>query len=132
MIAGTHTHWGLLTPLISADGVIWLSAAIRRFLESVDDNFLVQLIQKLTGKGTLPDLLLTNKEKSHRDVKIKGSLGYSNCQTVAFKILREVRKTHCMVTTQDFRRAEFSLFRDLPGRISWKTALEGKGKAQES
>lgn len=78
MMAGTHTHWGLLITLISADGIIWLSAVIRRFLESIDDNFLVQLIQKLTSKGTLPDLLLTNREEPDRDMKIKGSLGYSN------------------------------------------------------
>lgn len=132
MIAATYTHWGLLTTLISADRVIWLSAAIRRFLESVNDNFLMHLIRKLSSKGTLLDLLLTNKEESDRDAKIKGSLSYSNHQTVEFKILREVRKTECMITTQDFRRAEVSLFRDIPGRTSWKTALEVKGKAWKS
>lgn len=41
----------------------------------------------------------------------------------------ETSEKDCMVTTQDFRRAEFSLFKGLPGRISWKTALEGKWKA---
>lgn len=37
-----------------------------------------------------------------------------------------------MVTTQHLRRAELSMYRDLPGRISQKTAVEGKGKAWES
>lgn len=60
--------WGLLTTLISADGVIRLSAAIRRFLQSADDNFLMEL------KGTLPDLLFLDKEERGRDMKINGSL----------------------------------------------------------
>ncbi|KGL80537.1 hypothetical protein N309_03760, partial [Tinamus guttatus] len=35
------------------------------------------------------------------------------------------------LATMDFRRANFSLFRDLLGRIPWASALEGRG-AQES
>lgn len=68
MIPDTYTHWGPLTALISADGVIWLSAAIRRLLKSADDNFLMEL------KGTLPDLSHSDKEERGRDVKITGSL----------------------------------------------------------
>lgn len=47
-------------------------------------------------------------------------------------MLREARKTNSTITSWHFRRAEFVLFRDLLGRISWKTAVEGKGKACES
>lgn len=71
-----------------ADEVTWLSAAIR-FLESVDDDFLVQVIQKPISKGTLPDLLLTNKEEPDRNVKIKGSLGTATIKLWSSKSLEK-------------------------------------------
>ena len=50
---------------------------------------------------------------------------------VGFKILRAVRKVHSKLTTLDFRRADFGLFRGLLGRVRWDKALEGR-RAQES
>ena len=77
------------------------------------------------------DLVLTNKEGLVGNVKLKGSLGCSDHEMVEFKILRAVRREHSKLTTLDFRRADFGLFRDLLGRVPWDTALEGRG-AQES
>lgn len=48
------------------------------------------------------------------------------------KILREMKKTNSTITSWHFRRTEFDLFRDILGRMSWKTAVEGKGKACEN
>ena len=48
-----------------------------------------------------------------------------------FKILWAVRRAHSKLTTLDFRRAGFDLFRDLLGRLPLDIALEGRG-AQES
>ncbi|GAB0204946.1 mitochondrial enolase superfamily member 1 [Grus japonensis] len=50
---------------------------------------------------------------------------------VEFRILRAVRRALSKLTTLDFRRADFGLFRDLLGRIPWDKALEGRG-AQDS
>ncbi|GAB0190300.1 mitochondrial enolase superfamily member 1 [Grus japonensis] len=50
---------------------------------------------------------------------------------VEFKILRAARRAHSKLTTLDFRRADFGLFRDLLGRIPWDKVLEGRG-AQDS
>ncbi|GAB0208676.1 hypothetical protein GRJ2_003333300 [Grus japonensis] len=77
------------------------------------------------------DLILTNKEGLVGDVKLKGSLGCSDHEMVEFRILRAVRRAHSKLTTLDFRRADFGLFRDLLGRIPWDKALEGRG-AQDS
>ena len=46
---------------------------------------------------------------------------------VGFKILRAVRGAHSKLTTLEFRRADFGLFRDLLGRVPWDKALEGRG-----
>jgi len=40
---------------------------------------------------------------------------------------KEVLLVHSTLTTLDFRRAGFGLFRDLFGRVFWDKALEGKG-----
>jgi len=77
------------------------------------------------------DLVLTNKEGLVGNVKLKGSLGCSNHEMVEFKILRAARTTHYKLTTLDFSRADFGLFRFLLGRVPWDKALEGRG-AQES
>ncbi|GAB0205450.1 hypothetical protein GRJ2_003010600 [Grus japonensis] len=103
----------------------------RRFLECVDDNFLLQVIEEPTRRGAMLDLLLTNKEGLVGDVKLKGSLGCSDHKMMEFKILRAARKACSKLTTLDFSRADFGLFRDLLGRIPWDKALEGRG-AQDS
>jgi len=51
---------------------------------------------------------------------------------VEIKILRGLRKTNSTITSWHLRRAKFGLFSDLLSRISWKSAVEGKGKACES
>ena len=48
-----------------------------------------------------------------------------------FKILREVSKMNSSITNTDFRKADFSLFRDMLGRTSLKTPLKSK-EVQES
>ncbi|GAB0177387.1 hypothetical protein GRJ2_000203900 [Grus japonensis] len=77
------------------------------------------------------DLVLTKKEGLVGDVKLKGSLGCSDHEMVEFKILRAVKRTHSKLSTLDFRRANFGLFRDLLRRVPWDKVLEGRG-AQES
>ncbi|GAB0203608.1 hypothetical protein GRJ2_002826400 [Grus japonensis] len=103
----------------------------RKLLECVDDNFLFQVIEEPTRRGAVLDLVLTNKEGLVGDVKLKVSLGCSDHEMVEFKILRAVRRARSKLTTLDFRRADFGLFRDLLGRILWDKALEGRG-AQDS
>ncbi|GAB0210231.1 hypothetical protein GRJ2_003488900 [Grus japonensis] len=78
-------------------------------------------------RGAMLDLVLTNKEGLVGDVKLKGSLGCSDHEMVEFRILRAAKRAHSKLTTLDFRRADFGLFRDLLGRIPWDKALEGRG-----
>ncbi|GAB0207314.1 hypothetical protein GRJ2_003197000 [Grus japonensis] len=103
----------------------------RKFLECVDDNFLLQVTEEPTRRGAMLDLVLTNKEGLVGDVKLKDSLGCSDHEMVEFRILRAARRAHSKLTTLDFRRADFGLLRDLLGRIAWDKALEGRG-AQDS
>ncbi|GAB0188870.1 hypothetical protein GRJ2_001352300 [Grus japonensis] len=54
----------------------------RKFLEYVDSNFLLQVIEEPTRRGAMLDLILTNKEGLVGDVKLKGSLGCSDHEMV--------------------------------------------------
>ncbi|KAM9591189.1 uncharacterized protein ACIBXB_006085 isoform 1-T2 [Morphnus guianensis] len=103
----------------------------RRFLECVDDNFLLQVIEEPMRRGAMLDLVLTNKEGLVGNVKLKASLGCSDHEMAEFKILRAARRAHSKLTTLDFRRADFGFFRYLLGRVPWDKALQGRG-AQES
>ncbi|GAB0208502.1 hypothetical protein GRJ2_003315900 [Grus japonensis] len=103
----------------------------RKFLECVDDNFLLRVIEEPTRRGAMLDLVLTNKDGLVGDVKLKGSLGCSDHEMVELKILRAARRVHSKLPTLDFRRADFGPFRDLLGRLPRDKALEGRG-AQDS
>ena len=103
----------------------------RKFLECVNDNFLLQVTEEPTRRGAMLDLILTNKEGLVGDMKLKGSLGCSDHKMVEFRILSAVRRARSKLTTLDFSRADFGLFRDLLGRIPWDKALEGR-EAQDS
>jgi len=63
------------------------------------------------------DIVLTIKEGLMGNVKIKGSLGCSHYEMVAFRILRTARRVNGKLTTLDFRREDFGLFRDLLGTM---------------
>lgn len=60
-----------------------------------------------------------------RNVKFKGSLGCSDCEMVEVEIFGAVMRTHNKLTAMAFRRADFSLFKDLHGRVPWDRAPEG-------
>ncbi|PKU44428.1 dtw domain-containing protein 2 [Limosa lapponica baueri] len=92
----------------------------RKFLECVDDNYLLQMVEEPTRKGALMDFSLTNKEGMVGNIKLKGSLGCSDHETIEFKILRTVRRVCRKLTTLDFRKADFGLSRDLIGRVTWE------------
>uniref|UniRef100_A0A8B9TVH4 BACK domain-containing protein n=1 Tax=Anas platyrhynchos TaxID=8839 RepID=A0A8B9TVH4_ANAPL len=99
----------------------------RRFLESVEDSFLTQLISEPTRGGALLDLLFTNREGLVEDVIVGNSLGQSDHEMVEFTILGGARKGTSKTTVLDFRRADFGLLRTLVGGVPWEAVLKGRG-----
>lgn len=99
----------------------------RAFLEYVGDNFLLQVIEKPMRSSVILDLVLMQEEGLVNNVMVKGSLGCSNPEMVKCKILRAKRRVHSKLTSLEFRRAGFGLFRDLLGRVPQDKALEGRG-----
>lgn len=53
--------------------------------------------------------------------------GHSEHEMVELKNFRAMRKKESIVATLEFRRANFSLFRELFSRVLWEPALEGLG-----
>ena len=101
-----------------------------RFLESVEDSFLVRVIDGPTRGEALPDLVLTNEEESIREVKIGGSLGCSDHALVEFVILKNAGLAKSRARTLCFRRANFRLLKELLSGIPWETVLKGIGTEQ--
>lgn len=58
-------------------------------------------------------------------------MAYSDNEMVEFKILRQSKRVHSRLAILDFRRADFDLFKELLGRVTWDKALEGR-QVQES
>jgi len=91
----------------------------------------MQVVEEPTRKGTLLDLVLTNKEGLVEDVKAGGSLGSSDHEMVELRILRGGSRAISRIKILDFRRANFGLFQELLRGIPWVRTLEGRG-VQES
>lgn len=63
----------------------------------------------MRGGGAVLDLILKNKEGFHWDDKAKDS----DHGGVEFRILRTENRTKSKLTTLDYRRADFGLFKCL-------------------
>lgn len=63
----------------------------RRFLECVDQNFLVQVLDKPTKAEALLDLMLTSAEQTIKEVKTGVSLDCSDHILIEFVISRNKR-----------------------------------------
>ena len=59
----------------------------RRFLECIDESFLLQVIEEPMRRGTMLDLVLTNEEELVGNVKLKGSLSCSDHKMVELRDL---------------------------------------------
>ena len=103
----------------------------RGFLQSIGDNFLMQVVEEPMRRGMLLDLVLTNKDRLVEDVKVGGSLGCSDHEMLEFSIMCGGSRARSRINTPDFRRVNFGLFKDLLGGIPWARPLEGRG-VQES
>ncbi|KAK4825248.1 hypothetical protein QYF61_025647 [Mycteria americana] len=109
---------GTSTTLVPAGGTtLWDISQSRRFLESTNDEFLTQVTEEPMRRGALLALTLTKKEGLIEDAKAEGILGCRDHEMVHFRILRGGSRAKSEVTTLDVRRADFSLFKDLLGRV---------------
>jgi len=95
-------------------------------LKSIEDNILVQALDRPTRGEVLLNLVLTSTEEIINKVKIRGSLGCNDHALVEFLISRNMGRTKIAVRTVNFRRVKFQLFVELP----WKTVLRDIGIEQ--
>lgn len=89
----------------------------RRFLESIEDNFLIQVLDKTTTREALLDLVITNTAELIKEVKIGGSLSCSDHTLAEFVISRDMGLAKSKVRTLNFRRTNFQLFKELVNEI---------------
>ncbi|KAJ7415012.1 dtw domain-containing protein 2 [Willisornis vidua] len=68
-------------------------------------------------------LILTNKEVLVGDVKVEGSLAYSEHKLMEIRILWGGRRAMSKIGALHFRRAILGLLRDLLGKIPWENAI---------
>lgn len=84
----------------------------RRLVKFIDDNFLVQVVDRPTRVEALLDLLLTSAEEMIKGVNAGDSLGCSDHALVEFMISRNVGLAKCGVRTPNFRRVNSRLFKE--------------------
>lgn len=90
----------------------------KRILEDVDHNFLLQVREETTGKGTQLGFILNNKGLVG-NVVLQRSLVCSNCEIMELEVLRAARRAHI---------TSFGLTRDFLGKVPWNTSREEETK----
>lgn len=117
----------LLVRDLDLPDICWkLTGKGRGFLESVEENFLTQLVRKSTLGGDPLDLLFTNREGLLGDEVVRGCFGPSNNEMAIFDSQWKKegdQQNFCL----RLLRAEFGLFRALVWRVSWETVINKKG-----
>jgi len=93
----------------------------------VEDNFLTQLVSEPTRGDASLNLLFTNREGLVGDAVIGGCVWLSNHEMIEFLVRGEVKRGASKITTMDFWRANFGLFRMLVEKVAWERVLKGKG-----
>ncbi|KAK4826132.1 hypothetical protein QYF61_005284 [Mycteria americana] len=101
-----------------------------RFLECVEDCFLIQMLDVPTRNEALLDLLLTNQENLLCNISVSDSLSCSDHNIVEFGILLSMLKVSTKTKVLDFRRANFSSLRAQLGGIPWEASMEDKGASE--
>jgi len=75
------------------------------------------VVSEPTRRGNSLDLMFTNRERLVGDVVVGGHLGLSDHEMIAFPVCGEVKRGASNITTMDFWRADFGLFRMLVKRV---------------
>jgi len=104
----------------------------RRFLQSIDDNFLMQVLEEPMRRGALLDLVLMDKKGLVENVKVGGSLGSSDHEMVNFRILGGGSRAISRNKILDFRRANFGLFKELTWEESCGPGLSKAGGSKRA
>lgn len=97
-----------------------------RFLESINDKFPIQVIEKPMRRGALLNLILTNKEEFIWDVKAEGSLNLQPPRDSGVQDLE--RREQSKMQDHNLRFYEgklWPLHRDLCETVPWQIALQG-------
>lgn len=69
------------------------------------------MVEEPTRRGVLLHFVFSNGDRHVRDVKVRGSLRFSNHEIVEFKILCGRNKAKSRIAPLDFQKANFDLFR---------------------
>jgi len=99
-----------------------------RLLEHIENN-LSLVIDSLTRGDAVLDLMVTNASEVISDIKIGGSMGYSDHAVVEFTVLRDMGKARSIVKILSFR-TNFQVFRELVSRTPLEMVLRDKGAEQ--
>lgn len=90
----------------------------RRFLECIDDNFLIKLVKDLTKGGTVLGHILTNEEELVRDKKA-GALAALTMGCQSSRSWEKETRQIAISQPLDFRRTDFWPVYESP----WKNAV---------
>lgn len=85
----------------------------KRLLESVENNFLVQILDSPTTSETLLGLALVCVKETFKEVKFRSSLGCSEHDLVKFTIWRNMGLARVKSELLNFRRVDFRMFKEL-------------------
>lgn len=95
----------------------------RGILDSIEDNILVQELDKPTRSESLLDQVLTSAEKMIKEIKIGVNLGCSDHALIEIMILKYVGLGKEQSQSPELQESHYHLFKELLNRVPWETVL---------
>lgn len=98
-----------------------------RFLECVEDKFLMQLVKEPNSEDTPLDLLFAKRKGRLCYEKIRGHLGHSSPEMIRVSSSHRLRRGISRTATLDFQRADLGLIGDMFRELLERQVVEGSG-----
>ena len=101
-----------------------------QFIESFQDNYLVQVVDKPTRGTKILDLVLTNIEHCVREVEVGETLGNSDHRIIRFILGFSKDNVVNKTRVPNYQRGDYDRLRQLLGKVNWEEIFRGRS-AQE-
>ena len=101
-----------------------------KFIESFQDNYLVQVVDKPTRGAKILDLILTNMEHYVKEVEVGETSGNSDHHIIRFNITFSKDRMLNKARVPDYQKGDYGKLRQLLGVVNWEEKFRDRA-AQE-
>ena len=100
----------------------------RAFLDTLEDNYMVQHVEEPTHiSGNVLDLIISNDANLIQEVRMEGRLASSDHEMIEAEVILEAETRHGNEPQRDYSKGKYQDMRRCLANVSWEEELEDRG-----